>query len=75
MIEGRALAVGTPVRLRSASHLVDLRADTGQVVGFDPDDEMPIIQLDAPALYHAADGSTRELARIVEAEDNLDILE
>jgi len=75
MIEGHALAIGARVRLRSASHLLDLRSDTGCVIGFDPDDDLPIIQLDQPAVYHAADGSTRELACIVDAEDNLLVLD
>jgi len=43
-------------------------------VGFDSYDSLPIILLDAPAVYHNADGSTRDLPQVVESEDNLDIL-
>lgn len=75
MIEGRAFAVGTHVRLRSASHTVSLRSDTGRIIGFDQFDSLPIVRLDVPAIYHAADGSTRDLPQIVESEDNLEILD
>ncbi len=74
MIEGQALVIGTHVRLRSASHSVSLRANTGRIVGFDSYDSLPIILLDAPAVYHNADGSTCDLPQVVESEDNLDIL-
>lgn len=74
MIEGHALAIGTRVRLRSASHAVRLRADTGHIVGFDTYDSLPVVLLDVPAVYHAADGSTRDLPQLVESEDNLEIV-
>ena len=75
MIDPTPISIGTRVRLRSASHVVDLRSDTGRVVRFDPIDGMPVIRLDAPAVYHEADGGTRDLSEIVEAEENIEVLE
>lgn len=65
------LAVGTRVKLRSASHLVDLRSPFGEVVRPDEYEGYYVVRLDCPALYHQADGTTRELPEIVEMADNM----
>ena len=75
MIEHTSIPVGTRVRLRSASHVVDLRSDTGRVVRTDPYDGLPVIHLDEPALYREADGTTRELPELVQSTENLEILD
>jgi len=70
----KPLAAGTRVRLRSASHLVELRSDLGRVVRADIWDGYYIVRLDQPALYHDPNGSTEELTEIREAADNMDVL-
>ncbi len=70
----RKLAVGTRVRLPSSSHVVELRSATGTVVRPDRYDGYYVIKLDQPAIYFAADGTTRDLPELVEAVDNLDVL-
>ncbi len=71
----RTLAAGTRVRLRSASHVIELRSDTGTVVRPDRWAGYYVIRLDQPAIYHQADGSLRDLSEIVELEDNLDVID
>ncbi len=68
------LAVGTRVRLRSASHLVEIRPPFGEVVRPDAYAGYYVVRLDRPALYHQADGTARELPEIVERADNMDAL-
>ena len=74
MIDDREIAVGARVRLRSSSHVLDLRANTGSIAGRDAWDDGYLIRLDQPALYHHADGRVEELAEIVEMVDNFDVL-
>jgi hypothetical protein len=74
MIDETGLSVGTRVRLRSASHVVELRSDAGQIVGRDRWDGYYIVRLDRPALYREADGRVRELPEIAELADNMDVL-
>ena len=69
------LAPGTRVRLRSANHLVDLRSSFGTVVRPDEWDDYYIVRLDEPAIYHNADGTTRDLPEIAQMVDNLDVLD
>ncbi len=71
---GEALAPGRRVRLRSASHVIELRSSTGQVVRPDTSFDYYFIHLDHPALYHHADGRLEELDEIAEDIDNLDLL-
>jgi hypothetical protein len=72
MIEATIFARGTRVQLTSASHAIELRADTGTIVGPDPqNDGYYIVRLDQPALYLQADGSTTELREIVQFADNM----
>jgi len=68
------IAVGARVRLRSASHVVTLRGDTGEVIRPDVYDGYYVIRLDEPALYHEPDGTIRELPEIVELAANLVVL-
>jgi hypothetical protein len=67
-----AIANGTHVLLRDHPIGVRLRAFGGTVARPDAEyDGYVIIRLDEPATYFHADGSTEELAEIVEAIDNL----
>jgi hypothetical protein len=74
MIDDAPLAVGTRVRLRAPSSLVELRSPLGRIVRPDVWDGYYIVHLDRPAVYHASDGSTQELDEIREAADNMDIV-
>lgn len=71
---GPQLSVGTRVRLRSASHLVELRSPFGEIVRPDEYAGYYVVRLDHPALYHQADGTVRELPEIVEMADNMELL-
>ena len=68
------LSAGTRVRLRSASHMLTLSSYTGVIVK--PSDSLGylVIRLCQPAWYLNADGTTTNLAEIVEDEDNLEVL-
>ena len=70
----RSLVPGMRVRLRSANHLVDLRSPLGRIVRPDEYDDYYIVRLDAPAIYHNADGTTSELAEIAEMVHNLEVI-
>ena len=70
-----ALRPGTRVRLRSVNRLVDLRSCFGTIVRPDEWDDYYIVHLDVPAIYHNADGSTRDLPEIAQMVDNLDVLD
>ncbi len=74
MLEKQELKPGTRVRLRSASHVLRLRGDTGTVVRPDKWADYYVIHLDRPAVYLHADGREEELAEICEDIDNLDVL-
>ncbi len=74
MIEQQPLAVGTRVCLRSPSRLVTLRSNLGRIARPDVWDGYYIVELDQPAIYHEADGSSQELTEIREAVDNLDVV-
>ena len=74
MIERREIAPGTRVRLRSASHVIDLQSTTGRIVRPDEWGDYYIVRLDRPARYHHADGRVEELDEIREDADNLDVL-
>ena len=70
------LQPGVRVRLRGRGASYSLNADTGTVVGPDPHNESYyIVRLDTPATYYRADGGTESLAEILEAHDNLMVLE
>ena len=69
------LHVGMRVRLRAPTWGLTLRSDTGTVVGPDEDDGYYVIRLDQPALYDHGTGQPEELTEVVEASDNMDILD
>ncbi len=70
--EKAALAPGVRVRLRGRGASFVLTADTGTVLGPDPVNlGYFIVRLDAPAIYHRADGGTEAFTDIREADDNL----
>lgn len=69
------LASGTRVRLASDVVGVTLRDAHGSVVRPDIYDGYYVVRLDSPAIYHHADGTTEELLELVEAIDNLIVLE
>jgi len=76
MLDARALSAGTRVRIQGNPIAVTLSANTGRIVA--PDDKYEgyyVVQLDSPARYHHADGSSEELAEIVEYWDNLEVVE
>jgi hypothetical protein len=75
MIEQQPLRVGTRVRLVAPHWLLTLRADTGAVVRPDEPDGYYVVKLDEPAVYRHADGHTEDLAEVIEAADNMEILE
>ena len=72
--EHALLAPGTRVRLRSASHVITLQADTGYVVKPAEWLDYYIVHLDRPALYMHLDGRFESLDEIREDADNLEIL-
>lgn len=75
MVQQLQLTPGTRVRLHGHPIGVTLRSFTGRVVAPDPDWlRYYIIRLDAPAIYHHADGHDEDLEEVVEAADNLDVL-
>ncbi len=69
------LRKGTRVRLRAPTWGLTLRSDTGRVVRPDEDDGYYVVRLDRPALYDHGTGRPVELAEVVEASDNMDVLE
>jgi hypothetical protein len=74
VITEHELKPGTRIRLRSSSHVIELRAATGTIARPDRYKDYYVIRLDQPALYVNADGTTRDLPEIVEAIDNFDVL-
>jgi hypothetical protein len=75
MIDDTSLAVGTRVRLRAPSPLVELQSALGRIARPDVWDGYYIVRLDRPALYHASDGSTQKLDEVREAADNMDVVD
>ena len=76
--EGYAFPIlreGMPVRLRAPIWGLTLRWDTGRVVRPDEDDGCYVVRLDRPTLYDHGTGQPVELAEVVEASDNMDVLE
>lgn len=69
------LREGTRVRLRAPTWGLTLRSDTGRVVCADEDDGYYVVRLDQPASYDHGTGQPVELVEIVEASDNMDVLE
>lgn len=74
MIDAAALRQGTRIRLRSASHVVELRADTGTITRADDWGDYYVVRLDRPALYFHRDGRIEELTEICELSDNMEVL-
>ena len=70
-----SLKPGTRVRLAGDVVGVTLRSPHGSVVRPDMYDGYYIVRLDSPAIYHHADGTTDDLHELVEAIDNLIVLE
>lgn len=66
---------GMRVRLRAPSAGLTLRSETGTVVGPDEYDGYYVIRLDQPALYDHGVGEPQELTEVVQASDNVDILD
>jgi hypothetical protein len=67
--------VGMRVRLRAPAWGLKLRSDTGTVMGPAEDDGDYVVRLDVPALFDHGTGLLEELEEIVEASDNMDVLE
>ncbi len=70
-----SLKPGTRVRLKGDVVGVTLRDPHGSVVRPDMYDGYYVVRLDSPALYHLADGTIEDLPELVEAIDNLIVLE
>lgn len=70
-----SLKPGTRVRLSGDVVGVTLRDAHGSVVRPDMYDGYYVVRLDAPAMYHHADGTNEDLHELVEAIDNLIVLE
>jgi hypothetical protein len=70
-----SLKPGTRVRLAGDVVGVTLRDTLGSVVRPDLYDGYYIVRLDSPAIFHHADGSTEDIDELVEAFDNLTIVD
>lgn len=70
-----SLKPGTRVRLAGDVVGVTLRDATGSVVRPDIYAGYYVVRLDSPAVFHHADGMTEDLHELVEALDNLIVLE
>ena len=68
------LREGMRVRLRASIWGMTLRSDTGSVVRPAEDDGYYVIRLDAPAMLDHGTGQPEDLAEVIEASDNVDIL-
>ena len=66
---------GARVRLRAPTWGLTLTSDLGTVVRPAEDDGDYVIRLDAPALYDHGTGPPQEMQEIVEASDNVDVLD
>lgn len=69
------LKPGTRVRLAGDVVGVSLRDANGSVVRPDLYAGYYVVRLDVPAIFHRADGKTEDLYELVEAIDNLIVLE
>jgi hypothetical protein len=72
--QAQGRVVGKRVRLRSASHVLTLRSNTGRVVGRGRWNGYFIVRLDEPATYDNGVGRPYELREIVQDIDNMDVL-
>lgn len=70
-----SLKPGTRVRLAGDVVGVMLRDAIGSVVRPDMYAGYYVVRLDSPAVFHHADGTTEDLYELVEALDNLIVLE
>lgn len=69
------LPVGARVRLRAPTWGLRLRSDLGTVIQPTEDDGYYVIRLDAPALYDHGGAAPEMLLEVVEASDNVDVLD
>lgn len=70
----QTLQPGTRVQVRGEPIGVTLRNFTGEIVRPDKWEGYYIIRLDAPAIYHHADGSVQDLWEIREDAENLRVI-
>jgi hypothetical protein len=66
------LTKGTRVRLRAPSHLLELRSNTGTIVGPGRWADYYVVRLDRSAVYHDPDTGPEELWEVVEMDENMD---
>ena len=66
---------GMRVRLRAPTWGLTLSSDTGRVIAQTENDGYYIVRLDAPALYDHGSGPPEELDEVIEASDNMDVIE
>jgi hypothetical protein len=71
VVNQATIAIGTHVRLRDHPVGVRLRSFGGMIARLDEPDGYLVVRLDEPAIYFHAEGTTENLAEIVEARDNL----
>src|SRR4051812_10023503 len=69
------LPVGARVRLRAPTWGLTLRSDLGTVLQATEDDGYYVIRLDQPASYDHGTGQPEVLAEVIEASDNVDVLD
>lgn len=70
-----SLKPGTRVRLAGDVVGVTLRDASGSIVRPDTYTGYYVVRLDSPAMFHHTDGTTEDLHELVEAIDNLIVLE
>jgi hypothetical protein len=75
MITNRTLAIGTRVRIKGNPSGIQLRAHTGKIIRHDEMDGYVIVQLDEPAISYDDPGTEEDISEIIEAADNLDVIE
>lgn len=66
---------GQRVRLHAGGPATELTSLFGVVIGPDETDGHYLIHLDLPARYYKSDGTCEPLPDVVEASDNVEILE
>ncbi len=74
IIDDADFAPGTRVRIHGKPVGVTLNSQTGTIIKAGEWDGYFIVHLDAPALYHRADGRTEPIYDVREAADNLTLL-
>ena len=67
--------IGARVRLRAPPHALALLRDTGTVSAVAEDGLHVLVALDDPAVRYEHDGRRVELPHVIEAADNLDVLD